>query len=129
MTTQSTAVREIPAIEHDEAMRLGAAEYDRVLALVDDLRADDWSRPTDCTDWDVRAMLGHMLGHLELQADAQERMRLIKTAAELAQQSGRLRLDEMTALQVRKHAHLSSDELARALHDAARCGGAHRTDG
>jgi uncharacterized protein (TIGR03083 family) len=127
MTTRSTAVQQIPPIEHDEAMQLAAAEYDRVLALVDELRPDDWSRPTDCTDWDVRAMLGHMLGHLELQADAEERMRLIKTAAELAQQSGRLRLDEMTALQVREHAHLTSDELTQALHDATPRGLAGRT--
>ena len=43
-------------------MRLAAAEYDRLLALVDDLGAEDWSRPTDCVGWDVKAMLGHLLG-------------------------------------------------------------------
>jgi uncharacterized protein (TIGR03083 family) len=118
MTTASTSVDSIPEIGHDEAMDLAAAEYDRVLRLADKLTDSDWTRQTDCTEWDVRAMLGHMLGHLELQADAEERMRLVKTAAELAKQSGRLRLDEMTALQVREHAHLTSQELTRALHDA-----------
>lgn len=117
MITRTTSVEEIPAIEHDEAMRLAADEYERVLALVDELHDDDWSRQTDCGEWDVRAMLGHMLGHLELQADAEERMRLVSAAAGLAKQSGRLRLDEMTALQVREHAHLTPHELGQALHD------------
>ena len=39
-------------------------EISRVLALVDDLRADEWQRPTDCTGWTVRDMLGHLLGML-----------------------------------------------------------------
>ncbi len=117
----------IPAIDHDEAMHLAAVESGRVLALVDELHDDEWSRQTDCTAWDVRAMLGHMLGHLELQADVEERMRLIKTAAELAKQSGRLRIDEMTALQVREHEHLTTKELTRAFHAATPRGLAART--
>ncbi len=127
MSTKVTAVENIPAIDHDEAMHLAAIESGHVLALVDELHADEWSRQTDCTAWDVRAMLGHMLGHLELQADAEERMRLIKAAAELAKQSGRLRIDEMTALQVREHEHLTSKELTRALHAATPRGLAART--
>lgn len=119
MMAPPTAVQAIPAIGHDEAMRLAEAEYDRVLALVDELHDDDWSRQTDCTEWDVKAMLGHMLGHLELQADADERMRLVSTAAGIAKQAGGLRLDAMTALQVREHAHLAPEELRRALHEAA----------
>jgi uncharacterized protein (TIGR03083 family) len=119
MTTASRPVDSIPEIGHDEAMFLAATESDRVLLLTDKLTDDDWTQQTDCTDWDVRAMLGHMLGHLELQGDVEERIRLVKTAAELAKQSGRLRLDEMTALQVREHAHLSSRELTHAMHDAA----------
>jgi uncharacterized protein (TIGR03083 family) len=69
-------------------MRLAAAEYDRLLALADDLGADDWAQPTDCTGWDVRAVLGHLLGMLELQADPEERARQIKTAAEAAARAG-----------------------------------------
>jgi uncharacterized protein (TIGR03083 family) len=109
----------IPPLEHDEAMRLAEAEITRVLALVDDLRDDEWERPTDCTGWTVRDMLGHLLGMMELQADPEERGRQIKTAAELAHRSGELRLTEMTALQVREHADLSTDGLRRALHEMA----------
>ena len=81
MTGPTIAVEQIPAIGHDEAMDLAATEYDRVLRLADDLVDGDWSRPTDCTDWDVRDMLGHLLGMLEQQADAEERTRQFAAAA------------------------------------------------
>ena len=117
--TPPITVREIPALGHEEAMRLAAVEYDRLLALADDLRAEDWARPTDCPGWDVRAVLGHLLGMLELHADPEERARQVKTAAETAAGTGGLRLDAMTALQVREHAHLTADQLKRALRQAA----------
>jgi uncharacterized protein (TIGR03083 family) len=112
-----TAVTAIPPLEHDEAMALAEVELGRVLALVDDLSADDWGRPTDCTGWTVRDMLGHLLGMFALQADPEERARQIKTAAELSRRSGELRLTEMTALQVREHADLGVDQLRRAMHE------------
>jgi uncharacterized protein (TIGR03083 family) len=119
MIGSTTAVEAIPALGHDEAMDLAEAEYDRLLAVIDDLDEQDWSRRTECTDWDVRALLGHVLGMLELQSDVNERMRQIKAAAAVAAQTGCLRLDALTALQVREHANLEPEELRRALHEAA----------
>ena len=118
MITRATEVDSIPILEHDEAMRLAEMEYDRLLAVTDDLREDDWSRPTECPGWDVKDMLGHVLGMLELQSDGDERMRQIKTAAGIAAQTGGLRLDALTALQVRQHASLAPRELTAALHTA-----------
>jgi len=118
MIADRIAVDTISALEHDEWMDLAKAEFDRVLALVDDLADADFSRPTDCTGWDVTAVLGHMLGMLELQADPEDRVRQIKTAAQTVEQTGGLRLDALTALQVHEHAHLSTSELKDALHDA-----------
>jgi uncharacterized protein (TIGR03083 family) len=115
----ATPVDAIPPLEHDEAMARAEAELDRLLALVDRLQADDWRRPTDCTGWTVRDMLGHLLGMFELQADPEERGRQLKTAAELASRSGELRLTELTALQVREHADLTTGQLRDALHRAA----------
>ena len=119
MNETGVYVHDIPPLGHDEAMDLADAEYARLLAAVDRLDESDWGRPTDCTGWDVKAMLGHLLGMLELQADPEERMRQIKTAAQESAQSGGLRLDAMTALQVREHAHLTPAELRDALHEAA----------
>ena len=118
MLTMVTAVEDMPVLGHEEAMSLAETEYERLLTFVDGLRGDEWSRRTDCPEWDVQAIVGHLLGMLELLADPQERVRQLKTAAEVAARTGRLRLDAMTALQVREHAHLTPDELRRALHDA-----------
>ncbi len=41
-------------------MERAEAEISRLLALVDDLRADELQRPTDCTGWTVRDMLDHL---------------------------------------------------------------------
>ena len=112
-------VQDIPALEHDEAMGLADADYDRMLALVDRLDGTDWTQPTDCAGWDVKAMLGHLLGMLELQADPEDRMRQIKTAAQEVEQNGGLRLDALTALQVREHAQLGTAEVRAELHAAA----------
>jgi uncharacterized protein (TIGR03083 family) len=118
MITRATAVDSIPVLGHDEAMRLAEVEYDRLLAVTDELREDEWSQPTECPGWDVKDMLGHVLGMLELQSDGEERVRQIKTAAGIAAQTGGLRLDALTALQVREHATLAPGELTRALHAA-----------
>jgi uncharacterized protein (TIGR03083 family) len=116
-----TAARtEVPrALEHDEAMIRAGDEYDRLLALVDELTDDDGPKPTDCTEWDVRAMLGHLLGMLELLADQSELARQQAAAAVAAEREGCLHLDALTALQVAEHAALSTDELVLALHETA----------
>lgn len=119
-------VEDIPPLEHDEAMNLADADYGRMLTLVDRLEGADWAQATDCAGWDVKAMLGHLLGMLELQADPEDRMRQIKTAGQHAEQNGGLRLDALTALQVREHAHLSTDEVRAELHEAAQRGLAAR---
>ena len=53
MISSPVSVETIAPLGHDEAMALAAGEWDRLLAVVDGLRDEDWSRPTDCTDWDV----------------------------------------------------------------------------
>ena len=49
------------AFTHREAPRLLRAEYARFLALLRSLDDADWSRPTDCTRWDVRTVAAHVV--------------------------------------------------------------------
>jgi uncharacterized protein (TIGR03083 family) len=126
--TEPKDVATIAPVEHDEAMVRARMEWERMLALVDTLEPEDWQRPTDCAGWDVRAVLGHLLGMLHLQADPEERARQIKTAAAAAARDHVLRIDALTGLQVAEHAALSADELRSALHEAVPRGLAARRD-
>ena len=42
-----------------EALACANAEFERRLLLV---RDSDWHRPTPCTEWDVRALVNHVVG-------------------------------------------------------------------
>jgi uncharacterized protein (TIGR03083 family) len=112
-------VADIPALEHDEAMAVAAVEYDRVLEVVDGLSPDDWSKATDCTGWDVKDVVSHLLGWMEANADPAEAARQIAAATRAAKEHEILRLDAQTALHVREHAHVSSAELTAAMHEGA----------
>ena len=117
MTTHD--VDSIPPIEHDEAVQLASTETARVLDLASSLSAQDWNADTDCPGWTVKDTFAHLLGMWKLHADADERARQQSAAAAAAQTSGRLRIDELTALQVADHAALSVPELLAQLRDVA----------
>src|SRR5450759_3877558 len=65
MTAQAMQVDARKRIAGDEVWGLAAAEYRRMLELLRTLGDGDWTGPTDCTAWDVRAMLGHLVGAAE----------------------------------------------------------------
>jgi len=44
-----TQSRNIPRIQHDEAMAITAEENRRLWELLVEIRPDQWSLPTDCT--------------------------------------------------------------------------------
>jgi uncharacterized protein (TIGR03083 family) len=103
----------VSTLDRPALMRLAETEYERVAELLDDLQPADWTRPTDCPGWDVRAMAGHVLGMAEMAASIRETRRQQKAASK----RGGLPLDALTALQVEEHAHLSPSQLAERLHD------------
>lgn len=109
-TTSSHASRTAPRRprpDRDVAMRLAATEYDRFLELLRSLSAPDWSRPTDCPAWDVRAMVGHTTGMALMASGLRQTLR----QNGLAMLRGGNPLDALTDLQVREHAHLTTSEL------------------
>jgi len=58
-------VAEIRPIAGDEIWRLARTEYLRTLALLRQLEAADWQRPTDCRAWTIHDLAGHLLGAAE----------------------------------------------------------------
>ena len=108
MTATTTAAEpRWPALDRSTAMQLAATEYDRCVAQLRSLGAEDWSRPTDCPGWDVRAMAAHMLGMAEMAASLLEMRRQQKAA----RQRGGEFIDALTAVQIEDRRSLSPGEL------------------
>jgi uncharacterized protein (TIGR03083 family) len=103
-----------PALDRETAYRLAATEYERFLAVLRDLGSGDWSRPTECTEWDVRAMAAHVLGMAEMAASVRETARQNRLAGKAG--GG---IDALTGLQVREHAHLDGPAIVGALEATA----------
>ena len=72
MTMTASSEPRTAALPRDTAMRLAATEYQRFAGLLPALRPGDWTRPTDCPGWDVRAMAAHTLGMAEMAASIRE---------------------------------------------------------
>jgi uncharacterized protein (TIGR03083 family) len=109
--TTATRVEEISAIDRHEAATIAATEYQRFVDLLRALGPDDWSKPTECPAWDVRAMAGHTLGMMRDFTSLPNVMRRTRAATKAAKTAGGPVIDNMTALQVADTAGLSNDAL------------------
>lgn len=103
----STAPARRSALERATAMRLAATEYARFLAALHRLQPGDWSKPTDCPGWDVRALVSHVVGMTEMSASLPEQLKQMRAAAK----AGGEFIDALTALQVAKHVGDSPEQL------------------
>jgi len=101
-----TAARR-PALDRAVAMRLAAVEYDRVLDQLRSLSTEDWSRPTACPAWDVRALASHLLGMAEMSASVREQMRQMRKAT----RAGGVFIDALTALQVAERQQMTPGQI------------------
>ena len=106
-----------PMIERPTAMRLARTEYQRVTDAVDALQSEDWARPTDCSAWDVRHLVAHIVGMTNLFSTPFEVARQMR-AATARQQPGQASVDALTAVQVGERQHLGAEELRAELHRA-----------
>lgn len=53
---------QIPYPNAEEAYQLLQVAFQRLLDLLEQLKAADWSKPTACTAWNVREMVAHQAG-------------------------------------------------------------------
>lgn len=107
------------AFDRETAAHLASTEYGRVADLLEPLTPEQWSAPTDCTGWDVRAMAGHMLGMVQMLASVPELARQQITATRLAKRHGGPSIDSLTQLQIDKNVGLTADALVAAVRAAA----------
>lgn len=117
-STAASAVKSFvrqPALDHDAAMRLAAVEYDRVVTQLRSLAPDDWSRPTDCPDWDVHALACHMLGMAEMAGSLREQFRQTRKA----KRAGGVFIHALTALQVSERKRLTPQQIVERFAEVA----------
>ena len=113
-TAQVTQVDSRKRIAGDEVWQVAAAEYRRMLDMLRTLGDGDWTRPTECTAWDVRAMLGHLVGAAEGFSKPSEMVHQYRLGAQLLKRGeadGHSPVDGANAVQVRERAGATTPEL------------------
>lgn len=113
----------IPSVHADEAHRLMTEAFSRLLTLLESLHADDWSKPTACTAWDVHDMVAHQAGGYLSGVSLRE---MLRQYTQIPKQ-GQLPEDAINALQVGERKDKSPAELitelkqvgAKAIHNWA----------
>lgn len=113
MTQTATLIAEVRGISRTEALNLAAKENERVLHLLRSLDQEDWTKPTDCPAWDVRALAGHVLGSMEGFSSTRQLVHIMRAASKAAG-DGAL-VDGMTSVQVAERAELERGELLERL--------------
>ncbi len=101
----------IPPLSHREAHPLAVTAYRRFADELATVPDDGWARPTDCTQWTVRDLAGHVVGAMRSAASLREMIRQQREIARRVKASGKQGVAVMTALQVELTASLSPDEL------------------
>ena len=112
-TMTATDVTTVRPIAQPEAKALAEAEVARMVDALRALDAEDWTRPTDCTLWDVRAMAGHVLGMTKTFTGFRRLMSDMRAGGKRAGDGPMI--DGLTAVQVDAHAALTTDELIAEL--------------
>lgn len=112
----TTALGTEPAMHHRDWMAAAEEEYRRLDELLAELTDDEWARPTDCTEWNVREMVAHLVGAAESTASVRELRRQQKLGRTM--RPGEPEVDGMNAVQVRDRATATPDQLRRDLADA-----------
>src|SRR3984957_843824 len=99
-----------------EARTLAEEEFRRFADLVSSLSPDDWTRPTDCSAWDVRKIALHVLGSADAQASFPQFLHQLRRGVPLNKKiESHHWVDGMNELQIRERSHLSNDEVATQL--------------
>jgi len=112
MMRSAIDVTTIAPIGHDEAMRITEVEFGRMLRAARELEPSDWARPTDCTGWDVRALMLHMLGTAESNASLRESAHQIRLGKRRFKEvGGHHWVDGVNEIQIRERSTLTNEEI------------------
>ena len=105
-------VTAIARIGHAEAMTLAATEADKITGALAALRPEDWGKPTDCTRWDVRQLVAHVVGSAAGQASPREFFRQVRAGRPVVREIGAdYWWDGMNEIHVRERADHTPEQL------------------
>jgi uncharacterized protein (TIGR03083 family) len=103
-------------IQRPEAKVIAEEEFRRFAALTASFTADEWALPTDCTAWDVRKVVLHVLGSGDAQASVPQFVHQLVRGVPLNRQiDSHHWVDGMNELQIRERAHLTDAEVVAQL--------------
>ncbi|MEU2348362.1 maleylpyruvate isomerase family mycothiol-dependent enzyme [Modestobacter sp. NPDC049651] len=103
-------------LRHEEWMAAAAEEYHRLGAVLAELTAEDWHRPTDCAEWQVRDVVAHLVGAAESTARVRELVRQALRGRRL--RPGEPAVEGINAVQVDERIALGPARLRADLADA-----------
>jgi uncharacterized protein (TIGR03083 family) len=103
-------------IKRPEAKVIAEEEFRRFAELVAALTPAEWTQPTDCTAWDVRKVVLHVLGSGDAQASFPTFVHQLRRGVPLNKQiDSHHWVDGMNELQIREREQLSNDEVIAQL--------------
>lgn len=106
---------DIERINHRDAAAVALLAYDQLFDVLHRLEPHQWTEQTDCTRWDVAAMVGHLIGAGKSNAKIREAIRQQRWGKAHADEFGGNGLDAANELQVNEHAELSHAQRLEAL--------------
>lgn len=108
-------VTTVAPIARPEAETLARTEVARLVDAIRALDPEDWDKPTANELWDVRAMLGHVLGMTEAFTGLRAMASGMAAGSKRAKADGTPQIDGITAVQVERTAGLTTDALIDRL--------------
>lgn len=112
--------RERSMMKHNDWMAAAAEEYRRLLDLLGQLDDADWQHGTDCTEWDVRKLVAHLVGAAEATADRREARRQQKLGTTLRPDA--MVVDGINEVHVAERTDTAPSRLVADLVDASERG-------
>lgn len=109
----------VPIARRTDAAEVATRVYDRLIEVLERLDEASWRQPTDCTGWDVAAVVGHLIGAGRACASIRESVRQQRWGRRHAASFGGNTLDAANDLQVKEHVSLSPEQRIHALRDVA----------
>ena len=103
-------------IKRPEARVLAETEFVRFAEVVASLTPEEWAMPTDCTGWDVRKMVLHVLGSADAQASFLTFVHQVRRGLGLNKEiDSHHWVDGLNELQIRERDHLSNEDVLAQL--------------